>query len=110
MKKSALIILLLAFFFVDNSLAQTSTLPQNTEYCILRVYGQGWVGRYKGIFIVYEDAKVEEKDFNDNSVVGILRETMENINLLKNKGYVLITSSIAASPAQVTEYIFKKQK
>jgi hypothetical protein len=60
----------------------------------LRVYGNGWAGRYKGIFIVYEDLKVEEKNFKDDSAIGILKETMENINLLKNKGYTLISSSL----------------
>jgi hypothetical protein len=110
MKKLILITAIFSFLLVNDSTAQENSNARNSEYCILRVYGQGWVGRYKGIFIVREDLKVEEKDFKDGSVVGILKETMENVILIKNEGYTLVSSSIAASPAQVTEYIFRKQK
>lgn len=108
MKRIALIIAFISFLFVDKSIAQDNPPSKNSQYCILRVYGQGWSGRFKGIFIVREDLKVEEKNFKDDSVIGILKETMENITLLKAEGYNLVSSSIAASPAQVAEYVFKK--
>jgi hypothetical protein len=112
MKKLTLIIVFTAFLFTGKSVAQDNSAAKNTEYCILRVYGQGWIGKYKGIFIVREDLKVEEKNFEDNSVIGIIRETMESINRLKNEGYTLVSSSTAAggTGATMAEYVFKKQK
>lgn len=112
MKKLALILVFVSLVFATKSFAQDYATSEKSEYCILKVYGQGWVGRYKGIFIIREDLKVEEKNFKDDSVIGILKETMENITLLKNEGYTLISSTIgvSGSGASVSEYIFKKQK
>ena len=109
MKRLALIIAFISFLYTNKSFAQDHSPAKNSEYCILSVYGQGWVGRSKAIYIVREDLKVEMKNFKDDSVIGILKETMENITLLKNEGYTLVSSSIATNPANVSEYIFKKQ-
>jgi hypothetical protein len=110
MKRLVLVIALISILFTEKSFAQDNSSAKNSEYCILSIYGQGWVGRSKGIFIVREDLKVEVKSFKDDSNIGILRETMENITLLKNEGYTLVSTSIVASPANISEYVFKKQK
>jgi hypothetical protein len=113
MKKSILILSVLFFMFGLTAKAQTNNQVKEGGYCILKVYGNGWGKSLRGIFIAYEDSKVEKKDLLATDQGEILKTIMENITIIKNKGYILVSSSVSAAGsngAEINEYVFKKEE
>ncbi|MCS6822673.1 MAG: hypothetical protein NZ529_00135 [Cytophagaceae bacterium] len=98
------------FSYGTLSKAQTQTLKNETEYCILRiVIGNGVGSVQKGVFIIYEDLKLEKYELKEINHEYLLRVTMDFTSLLKNKGFEMVATSHTSSiNGDVYEYIFRK--
>ena len=108
--KKLLLQSILLVFITFNVQAQDQSTAQQTEYCILHIYGKGYYPKERGALIIYEDLSIEKR--NTMPVIEheeLLKATMESINYLKDKGYVLISSSSTIGNIVFHEYVFKRE-
>jgi hypothetical protein len=109
MKNTVLIIAIALITIPGISFAQSNNKSNDDGYCIMRVYGAGYVGKGKGIYVIFEDLKIEKIDLKGTSPEETLTAMMETINSIKGKGYKLVTSSISTSGAEFYEYVFHRE-
>lgn len=109
MKRIILISTFILLFIPSYFYSQDENKAKEESYCILRIY-TGITKGARGIFIVHEDLKVEEKELeSSHNRAELLKATTENINLIKNKGYTLVSSNIVpAGDLHLYEYTFRK--
>ncbi len=111
--KKITVVLFTILFTIATFSAKAGT---ETGYCIMRVFdctksiGSSFVN--PSIIITYENGEqetIELASFSKNSEHENLKKIGENLNILKKKGYTLITSTLTGDQgSMIYEYIFLK--
>lgn len=109
MKKFLLIVSICFITLPTFSYAQDNGKSSGDEYCILRFYGSGYLGKAKGLYKIFDDLKIEKTDLKGSSPEETLTSIMERINYIKDKDYKLVTSSHSTTGAEFYEYVFIKE-
>lgn len=100
-------------------ISNTAKAQGTGGYCVMRVFdctkavGAGSYYVNPSIIITYEDGGqevIEIEHFSEKNEPEILKKITEQINYIKKKGYLLMTSTMTGEQGNmISEYVFMRQ-